>query len=555
MSVALSNSLSDLARQSVIRTHPLQVHSVVMRGAAVHISMSVATAGARCPRCHHVSCRVHSRYVRQPSDLAWGSLPVRLQLTVRRFHCDTPGCVRRIFAEQLPDFLRRYARRTEQLDEQLLWLAWVAGGEAGASLARRFKIAVSGDTLLRLTRRYGVPMRETPRVLGVDDWAFRRGQRYGTILCDLERHWVVDLLPDREAQTLADWLSTHPGVEFISRDRATAYADGARRGAPQAIQIADRWHLLKNLGEVVKRVVLRRRGSLQRLLDPHTADQSIVTPMSHKLLDAPSQTPQGRARNKLTREQQTHLVRDQHYRQRYERVHALRGEGHSIMAIHRQTKLDPRTIRKLLAQADYAGVPRRGNNDSSVSPFADYLTQRWQQGCQLVTVLYDEIRTRGYTGSYNAVARFVRPWPRHSDALAAAPQWARLPALFEMSKRLTQPEASLEATDREQVAHWCKMDEVLQVARHLSLTFTSMVQQRQADRLDAWLAQAADCEVGEFRAFARSLGRDIDAIRAALTYEWSTGPVEGHVQRLKTIKRQAYGRAKFDLLRIRVMRP
>lgn len=181
-------------------------------------------------------------------------------LQVRRFFCLQPACPRKTFAEAIPAIAKRYARRTIRLEEVLVQIGLIVGAEPGARLTAPLGIPCSPDTVLRCVHRAPLDPPQPPRVVGIDDWSWRKGHRYGTIICDLERHCPIDVLADRSADSVEAWFKAHPGVEIISRDRATAYAEGARKGAPQAIQVADRWHLLGNLEE-----------ALEDLLAPHLA--------------------------------------------------------------------------------------------------------------------------------------------------------------------------------------------------------------------------------------------------------------------------------------------
>ena len=269
---------SQIAKLLLPDVNLLRLDGVVIDAEGVTIRATSWQDAVCCPVCGQPSQREHSRYIRRPRDLPCIGRALRLQLTVRRFFCDNAACPRQTFAERLPGVVRVSARRTERLAELQRQIGLALGGEAGARHAAQLDVPVSPDTLLRLISETTEHPRVTPRALGIDDWAWRKRQRYGTILVDLERHCVVDILPDRSADTVADWLQAHPGVEIISRDRGGIYAEGARRGAPEAVQVADRWHLLANLREALERLLIRQHTALPRVTDVDEKEHQSVTP-------------------------------------------------------------------------------------------------------------------------------------------------------------------------------------------------------------------------------------------------------------------------------------
>ncbi len=354
---------------------------------------------ASCPLCGAASSSIHSHYRRVPNDLPWGGLPAKLILRVRRFFCRAPSCARRVFAERLPGVLAPWARTTERLTMLLRAVAFALGGEAGARPAGRIGLASSPATLISMIRRTPLPDPTPARVLGVDDWAHRKGRSYGTALVDLEKHRLIELLPDRESETLARWPKANPGAEVISRDRSEKYASGGRRGAPEATHVADRWHLLSNWRRSVETVFDRHRGHIKRVTPP--APEPAGKPAAAVLPAKSVNRRRKYAEERRARAQARRLAL-------YDAIRERHAKGEYLKTIARDLGIDFRTARKY-AHSDEC--PTRKLHEWSrkrlAEPTDPYLRARWKEGCKNGRGLYREIKAHGYPGSRTQVADFV----------------------------------------------------------------------------------------------------------------------------------------------------
>jgi transposase len=387
-----------------------------------------------CPDCGHASSRVHSRYSRRLADLPCQGRAVELCLKVRRFFCENPACSRRTFAEPFPDLAPAYARRTPRQGKTLGEIAFALGGRAGARLACFLGLPVSFWTLLRLLRRTPPPHFTTPRVLGVDDFAWRKGDHYGTILVDLQAHLPIDLLPDREAETFAQWLREHLGVEVISRDRASGYAEGAKKGAPDAIQVADRYHLVANLRETLQRFLDRERQCLPPLQEGGSATSPVeMSSMKH-------QVPEERLPS--THAEALRQVRRGKRYERYQAVVDLRQQGVGRRAIARQTGLSRNTVHRYLEAGTFPEQQMRKKRRSLLDPYLPYLPyllERWEAGCQNAAQLCRELQERGYRGSPTTLRALISGWRASSPTpvrrTSGPKRTAPAPAIRRLSSR------------------------------------------------------------------------------------------------------------------------
>ena len=508
----------------------------------VHLSSTQSVAV--CPLCHYASHRIHSHYERTLKDLPLSQFTLVILLWVGKFFCLNDCCKRRIFSERLPNVVEPWARRTARYTEKLKAMGLALGGAAASRLSHQLGYGYSRDSILRLISNLPLPAIAIPQILGVDDFALRKGHIYGTILVDLETHQPIALLPDRTAETLAMWLKEHPGVEILSRDRSKTYRKGMNDGAPDAIQVADRFHLLKNLEETLEKVFKSESPVLKEIEQTQAKAKGNTPPP--KPQSAPSEQSDQKRTQRL---------------ENYEQAHALRAAGHTISDIAHHLAMGERTVYTYLsypAFPEWQPTVRRYRSSSQLDDYKPYLQEQWQQGRQLSKKLFEEIQQQGYRGSYMTVTRYtrqLRPQQRGSlhdlSGRGPAPNptaTAQKPLSAQRAAWLIMRRAESLSTEEEEILERLCQHPVLSPSIALTQSFLKLVRQRLPEQLDVWLTNALNSSVKAFVSFAKGLQEDYDAVKAGVTLEVSNGQVEGQNNRLKMLKRQMFGRAGLDLL-------
>jgi len=503
---------------------------------AVVIKARCSPAGAACPACGSWSSRVHSSYLRQVHDLPVGGRPVLIHLAMRRFRCTNPACTKVTFAVQADGLTARYQRWSVPLAGLLSQVALELAGRAGMRLAAALGIAVHRNALLRLVIDLPEPeITAAPEVVGVDDFALRCGHVYATILVDVATGQAIDVLPGGEAGPLADWLKAHPGARVICRDRAGAYAEGARDGAPGAVQVADRWHLWHNLAEHTAKAVARHRACLKQVAAAAEQAESRSEPIV-----TAATIPEAESRLAAR-------MRDQHAA-----VQALAARGLGLRAMARELGVDRKTARRFAqaATGDEA-VARAISRPTVLDRYHPHLHRRWNQGCHDAAALHAEITALGYRGSLRTVYRYLQPL-----RTGTAPTPLTMPPkIGEVTSWLLRRAEDLNPRQQQLLAdlrgHCSQLDHL---AEHVT-SFAKMMTRRTGQQdLTGWLERVESDDQPELHTFATGIRQDLAAVTAGLTLPYSSGTTEGNVNRLKAIKRQMYGRASLDLLRKRVIR-
>ena len=500
----------------------LVVESVSDLSDSVILTVRSAAVTARCPLCGSVSRRIHSRYTRQVADLPCAGRAVRLLVISRRFTCEVRHCRRQIFAERFGGSLPVRARRTARLECVVHHLGLALGGRPAASFARRLMLPVSNDTLLRVVRRRTCPPTEPMIVAGIDDWAFRKNHRYGTIVCDLERRRIVALLPDREIATVRAWLSAHPEIRVVSRDRGGGYGEAAAKALPDALQVADRWHLMENASAAFLGAVRRSMRLIRAAIGSTTINPELLTCAERLQYE-------GYLRRQETNAAILLLVRD----------------GVPIKEIVRRTGHSRQVVRQV-SRGQSTDIFR--TRQSTLDAHLPFLDAQWAAGCRNGAELWRRLQVQGFQGSLRVVGEWRTR--RQRAEKATDQQLQKVPSARTIARLMTTARDHLSKADTVTIAAIEAGVPTLVGARTLIERFQAMVRQKVVAELEPWIAAAG---AGLIASFASGILKDKAAVCAAITEPWSNGQTEGQITKLKLVKRQMYGRAKIDLLQARLI--
>ncbi|WP_220198372.1 ISL3 family transposase [Ktedonospora formicarum] len=496
--------------------------------------------GRACPLCAEVATHVRSYYTRLVADLPCAGHRVQFMLHVRKFRCDTASCPRKVFAERLGPFVEAWARKTTRLREAIEAIGLATCGEGGFRLADRLGIATSPTTMLRCIMALPLPFVETVTHLGIDDFAFRRGRTYGTVLVDLTCHTVIDLLPDRKAETAKAWIQAHPEIELVSRDRGGDYAAAASQGAPQAVQTADRFHLCKNLTEAAEKALAHCRTEMRKNQKSKENVQKGISAEEHSPVLL---TPDGKPYSAHQTERYD----------RYQQAVELREQGAKVKEIAKRVGLSVRTVQRWLKDGTYVETNYHHRHRSSFDAYEAYVRQRWGEGVHNIQQIWREIKAQGYPHSDRALRRHLEAVRGKTPAELSE---AGVLDHFSANKAVwlfVRPFEKLKKQEQEELLAMRQASATIEAIYQLVQEFFRLVRSRQGTQLDSWLGKVEASGIQELQRFANGLERDKAAVLAGLTLIHSNGQVEGQVTRVKLIKRMMFGRAGFALLRQRVL--
>ncbi len=510
-----------------------------MQDQTIIVHLHATSPTAACPQCGTAGSRVHSRYHRTIADVAFGGRHLVLKLLVRKWICPEASCSRHIFAERFPELVQRYARMTDRLIKALQSAGMITNGADATQIASSFGVPTTAKTIIRHVVQLPLPGEGSVRKVGIDEWAWKKGQCYGTILVDLEKRRIVQLLAERSVETSKVWLRKHPEIDLVLRDRGKLFREAATLGAPQAKQVVDRFHLQKNFAEALEKFFRKQEHLLKKATQcsRSKARPAARTPVPEKV----AQERRARHRQRVSL---------------HKRIWKLYREGYHKEQIAQLVGVSSSSVYRALEQEAPPPLRRRSRSSSIVDPYLPYLAWRWNQGCHNVARLYEEIVAQGYTGSRRTLELRLRPF-RPEATRPVSKQTVVLdkpPSPRGVALMMVRPEQNRTAEQKAYLDQLTQSNETIAAVFELAQDFGRLLRKREGQvRLEQWKAAVQVSGIAELIAFVDGLADDAEAVANACHLTWSNGVVEGFINKVKWIKRSSYGQAGFPLLQRRVL--
>ncbi|HZX21433.1 MAG TPA: ISL3 family transposase [Clostridia bacterium] len=510
----------------------LSIDDIIINDSDIIIRLLSTKPNCKCPNCGRTTSRVHSQYQRTLKDLPVTDKKTVICLQTRKFFCDNPDCDTKIFTERFKSLIKSYARKTDRLNKYLEFLGFAVSAEVGSILSKQILADVSPDSLLRLIKQTEQAINTDCQYIGIDDWAIRKGHKYCTLICDLVTKRPIDILPDRSYETVSGWLRKHPEIKIISMDRSAAYISAAKKELPKAKIVLDRFHIVHNLGQTLMK---------------HLQSQFPNGIVMH--LEPPKEEHPQATEKQLSKQEKRQLELYDRKWELIQEVHRLHQSHHSVRRIAKITKLARATVIKYLNIKEKP-IPARTRRGSILDKYKPMISEALQKNLGGPDIL-EKIREQGYEGSASLLRMYIADVRRNREGQSCHSGEERISRKQLYSLLFWDPD-KLPEKDKGILSKLIENPELVKIYTIVQ-DFKKAIKTRDIKLLENWINENLKSATQGFSNFTKRLLDDIEPVRNALLYDWSNGPLEGNINRIKMIKRTMYGRVGFDLLRKKVL--
>lgn len=532
-------------KKQLIDMPMLNLNKIEYTNGTIWINASFKTKRSRCPDCRKFSKKIHDRYTRTISDLPVFQYRTIIRLKTRKFKCGNPRCERKVFSEQTP-VISRYSRRTNRVLKILESFAIELTGKLGSFMSKQLFIAVSISTITRMAHNQQLPEIKQPKILGVDDWAYRKGISYGTILIDMETSKPIELLPSRDGEDLKKWLMKYNDIQIVTRDRSSSYSAAVNEACPNAIQVADRFHLLMNLSDALDTYFKSISGTISQHIKAKTSEILSLPETGPKATSGINQVNGATVDSRL---------------EKFNKVKELQAKGFSRKRISKDLKMHYSTVKSYFLQETLS--PRTRRRSTNFDLFTDHVLSRIKTEGYILKDIYEEIREMGFNGEISQARYNINILKEQlkvstlglSQIQSQKIQYIRPLSSRKLSTYIGAYMAEIKVPqDRHYMQTILENITELRIVRKLVQIFRTMLL-RGRGNIKRWIdfVIRSKYKLSGLKAFAKGMLKDIEAVENGINMSWSNGATEGHVNRIKSIKRQMYGRASFELLRKKVI--